>query len=72
MPGYDPSLPGELNKYASLDADLCVDFNLTGRCVREEAFILGVPMSRWVVTVPFATWSTPIRSEWRSCIVMVA
>ncbi|KAK8796807.1 hypothetical protein WA588_000933 [Blastocystis sp. NMH] len=36
MPGYDPSLPGELNKFASLDADLCLDFNLTGRCRNEQ------------------------------------
>lgn len=30
MPGYDPSLPGELNEFASPDSDLCLEYNIVG------------------------------------------
>ena len=31
MPGFDPARPGELNRFAAADAELCRDFNLTGK-----------------------------------------
>lgn len=31
MPSVHPRFPGEMNKYAQPDAELCVEFNLTGR-----------------------------------------
>lgn len=31
MPGFDPERPGELNRFADPNAELCQDFNLTGK-----------------------------------------
>lgn len=31
MPSVFSDYPGEINKFAQPDADLCVEFNLTGR-----------------------------------------
>lgn len=71
MPGYDPSLPGELNRFASLDADLCVEFNLTGRFEQGRSVIVDVPTSKWVGAVRFVIWCTVIRNVSPCSIAMV-
>ena len=45
MPGYDKSYPGELNQFAQVDAELCLEFNLSGMYGSEKDMSVVVPMN---------------------------